>query len=611
MNYKFLLTLILGIFLIGFISASTTTLITSPNSFNVNPGDSGNVVISYSTIAGAGDSAANGVVLTGSPKFISYSGGSISYSENTTTNGTFSVSYSIPSNQEQGTVVNSIVVDGLALDLTFNIQSLTGCKLNPSLVSYAQTVQFGTEFEIPKITFNPKNCQGELSISTAYISGGVTTPEGQKPVFIKSVSQKEIILGVDTKGLGSATYDTKLTVTAFGETFTDISTIKIITTGGTSTIGNFTAETLPTCSITGNDLTLNQTYSMVCTNLQPDVTIMPKIDNDYIKGVGVDISSNQYVWNFRARQIGATTINAEFFFRGAPVGDLFSQNVKITPGGAITGSINLDFIFYQEGKSVKIDELSAGETIVQVVDNSTRSLVSSYNLLLNGINTNNTIKLESDKEYELRATSPGYLDLVKTLEVSRLPIIITINPQKDFYYVGEQIEIQTNPNATLTLDEVSITNQHTLYSAGNKTIKALAQGYLSSEKNITILSQIYIVAQNKELNDWKKGDDISLQLSDNSSWTVYYKETDTSEPVAIATGSGKVVNFKISDLGTYQINSGDLLIHQQKIEKKGIMNWFSNNWYWVLLGIALIIGGYFLFKDRGDDEGWQFTGVGK
>ena len=70
--------------LISLVLSTTTTLSKNPSSFTLNPGDSSTLNISYS-IVNTAFSGAKGVTIVGSPKFLTYSGGSIAYIENTTT----------------------------------------------------------------------------------------------------------------------------------------------------------------------------------------------------------------------------------------------------------------------------------------------------------------------------------------------------------------------------------------------------------------------------------------------------------------------------------------------------------------------------------------------
>lgn len=379
----------------------------------------------------------------------------------------------------KGSYEGLIYADGLSVPITLNVTNPidpNACQLNPSLVSYNQAVQQGTQFELPKIIFNPKNCDGDFSITSAYISGGITTSGGQKPVFIKSASSQEILLGVDTSGLSSAPYNSKLTVVAFSHTFTDISAINIVVTGGTNPDTNFDINNLPICSITSTTLNLNNTYSMVCTGVKPGVSVYPIIDTDYIKGIGPgdDSTSTNFVWNFQAKKYGNTIIKAEFRYLDLPVGDPFSQEVKISSSGHAVAGTALAFKFFPDLGTYTSEE----PLIVQLIDNKTQSLVSQPRLWVNAKEINSTSEsfeytFEPEQDYELRGSAPGYDDIVQTITISPKPITIIISPSTGS--TSTVFNITTNPpNSSLFIDDVKVDNPfYNTMTEGQHIIKAI------------------------------------------------------------------------------------------------------------------------------------------
>jgi len=492
-----------------------------------------------------------------------------------------------------------------SIPVNIDVTDSSSCQLNPSLVSYSQTFQQGTETELPKIIFNPKNCDGDFSITSAYISGGITTSSGQKPIYIKTASSTDILLGVDTSGLSSLTYPTKLTVVAFGKTFSDISTITIIVTGSTTPQGNFSADNIPTCSITNTILNINQTYSMICSNLQPDISINPIIDDEYIKGIGVDTSSNQYIWYFQPKKMGNTIIKAVFNYLNSPVGDTFSQEVKIQSSGSIIPGTNLKLLF-----TPSLDKISNGEqTIIQLIDNKTESLVENPEIYVNAIklnSINNSDKsfpftMEADKDYEIRGKSPGYEDLLETINITNKPIEITLTPLKSFYTSGEKINITTNVNASILINNIIFTgNPYTFESSGNVTIKAVKQGYESTEKivNVQIATILIPSSCTIEPEKWKKGKKVLCGLTEESDWKVYLNNTLISE------GNGKEVSFELEDYGMLEIKSGEVGLWSQNIEKGGMFNWAKEHWVWSIIICLIIFGGGYLYwiNREGDSE---------
>lgn len=482
------------------------------------------------------------------------------------------------------------------------------CQLNPSIVSFTQSVQQGVAFELPKITFNPTNCEGNMSISSAYITGGITTSGGQKPVYVKSASTREILLGVDTNGLGSLTYNTKLTVTAFSKTFQDISSINIIVTGGTNPNGQFNLNNLPVCSVSSTVLNLNSTYNLVCTGLVPDVTIEPIIDNEYIRGVGVEQTSNQYTWSFSPKKYGNTFIKAQFKYQGSIVGDLYSQEVKIQSAGGTIAGTNLKLVFTPSLESIQDGQ----QTLIQLVDNKTGSLVENPEIYVDAVLlTTNTSKsfpfyMFVSKNYSVRGKAPGYDDLVTTISITSKPISFNITPVKDVYYVGDIITINTNPeNCSLLFDGIVIHSPFTINSFGTKSIKAIKEGYLDSTKNITIKQSAYYKTTSPVYEDWKVGKDIIVELDQNYSWYV------TKDNVNISSGSNNIAKFRIDSVGTYSVYADGKFVISKTIEKSGFFKFLSGlKWYWwlaILVIFILIIYSITQGKSSGGISGVGFS----
>src|SRR3990167_2513758 len=97
MKRVFLIALLI-ISILSLVLATNTILSTPQTTFNVNPGNSGSIIISYSIDNTNGGAGAKGVILTGSPRYISYSGGSVPYDANITTSGNITLNYLIPLN---------------------------------------------------------------------------------------------------------------------------------------------------------------------------------------------------------------------------------------------------------------------------------------------------------------------------------------------------------------------------------------------------------------------------------------------------------------------------------------------------------------------------------
>lgn len=518
--------------------------------------------------------------------------------------------------------------DGMFQTIKVNVEESnpTGCQLNPSLASYTQSVQKGSSLPLPKVTFSPTNCDGTLLLdnSHVYIEGGIITSGINKPVLISSIVSDGVNLEINTEGLNSQTYSSKLKISAFSKIF-EIPFV-IIVTGGTSPQGNFSADNLPTCSLNAINLNLNNTYSLICSNLQTDISITPVIDNNYIKGVGSDNSDTQYIWNFKAKKIGVTNITACFDYLGSPMGDCFYNEVKITNSGtSIVGGITLDLIFYQNGQSKNKDSLGAVDTIIHIVDNSTRNILDDAKFYLGGFETtNHTINMKSGEVYELAATYPGYLPLYTNISASEVPIIFTISPSKTSYSVGEVVTITSElANVSYLLNNVIITSPYTFSSVGNFTLKAVKQGYADTEMQVNVTDSVF-VKEGMKADDWKKGEDILLVLNKISSWSVEFTEQSkdddgniiyTSPVTTLVSGTGDKISFNSDKIGKYEIKADGVTIATKYVKSSF---WRKVTWWqYGLSVVGVFFCVIFLFSrinsgvgSTKENEGFDMSGRG-
>lgn len=597
-------SIIISLFIISSISAYSVTLSSNPSSLNIIAGNSQNIIVNYVIENTNGLSGSNGVSVSGTPLFSSYSGTSISYGANTTTSGNITITISVPSGTVTGDYINSISMSGVSVNIPIHVTATNDCQINPSLGSYTQVVQSGSKIAIPKITFNPTNCLGSIvyDASHMYIEGGIVISGLQKPVAISSIVSDGINLNVDTESLSSQTYNTKLKVNAFSKNF-EIP-ITIIVTGSSGVTGNLSENSVPTCSLSASTLSINGTYSMICSAVT-DIVIRPRVDPEYIIGTGLDSSPSQYKWNFRAIKFGKTTIYGDFYYGDSPLGKSFSQEVAINVlGFGGDGSI-LNVSFFQGGIRKNINSVSPGETIFTVLD-SYGNLVSSYQIIINGvIMENNTIYLESDKIYDLRITSPGYSDLVvPNFKTNENKIDILISPSQSTYNVGDLINITTDINATILVNDIIIVGSSYIISyGGNLTIKAVKDGYTPTNKTISVNTPVNVLAVTPDYESWRVGDMVTMKLDKIVSWNVLM------DGISIASDSGDNVNFDIDSIGTYQVKSGEYVIVNKTVTKKGWFSFLKNKWFWIILSLIIIIAClvfYFRNKSSSIDSGYAF-----
>lgn len=608
MRYKLILFLSIFIFLLSFSSATTTTLSTSQTSFNVHPGDFGNINISYSTIENQGNHGSNGVGLTGSPMFLSYSGGSISYGANTTTNGTIIVSYQIPSNATQGNVQNYITIDATTLTITFNVQTQpqSSCQINPSLTSFTQQVQQGQTFSLPQVTFSPVGCNVIFDSSHIFMEGGVVVGGIQKPVYISSMGQGFVNLNVDTNGLTSNTnYNSFLDVNTGNQT-TKIP-ITIIVTGSSTPLTNLT--NLPSCSLDNSKYSINSTGTLTCNNLVPGVAIYVR-PNPLIKGQLPSISATQEQWQFTPVSAGITNITADFIYQGFPVGLSYTQQISISNTGSSSSGNSLIFLLYQNGVQTNTSNLREGDLVFQLEDNSTNSLITNYQFYSGGVPINNSITLVAGQNYEIRGTSPGYADALIDFNVTAIPINLTLSPNQQSYFIGQQVGVTTDVNATLYMDGVQISSPYLFTALGNHILTAVKDGYINSSMNISVVSPVTAQIITPDVKSWSKNDDVTMQLSSSGVWNVTFEKQNgnTYDPaVNVSQGVGSQVAFHLSDYGRYNVYLSNTLVGSYILPQN---DWFSSNWYWIVGVIIVLLLLWLIFKGKDDGGKGESLEVG-
>ena len=613
MKRGIVLGIFLSIFLISLISATTTTLLTSPTSFTVNPGNSGTITISYSINNPFNNTGANGVSLTGSPRFISYSGGSLNYGALNITNGTLSINYNIPSNAS-GTVVNSVVVDGYVLDLTFNVQ-IQQNQTSSILVfptskiitvtqgdSKTQNIQVTVPPTYPRtITINSVDLNPTVNtISFGDLNLGQVAP-GQ------SINIPIVFSGV---GASTGTYQTQLTIFAIdsqGQVNLPSVNLQLQVSAGINPLSNFSLAELPTCSLSAIELNLNSTYQMTCSKPNPNIEITTDNDPFYLKGLGAEETPSQIVYNFKAVNIGNTIFKAQFLYKNLQVGNEFNQTIRITSSGSspISG-VTFNFTLYQGGNQKQISELHEGDIIIQLKDNSTGNIIDNYKLYLGGVQINNSLAIKSGINYQLTATSPGYNDNSLNFNISSIPSVITLTPSQQSYLLGQTINISTDSNATLYIDNVQITSPYLFTTVGNRLLKASKEGYVDTFMNLTINSLVSANVISPEVKDWSKGKDVTMKLSSSGVWNVTFEKLNDdktySSALGIATGVGDQVSFNLADYGRYNVYLDNTLVRSDLLEKN---NWFIDNWYYVLGVIVIIVLVYLIFfkgKSGGEES---------
>ena len=497
--------------------------------------------------------------------------------------------------------------------ITYNVTSppTPTCNLNPSLLSYSQSIQQGTSLSLPKIVFNPENCQGSLALSasTVTIQGGILTTTGQKPVYISSIEPNGINLNIDTTGLNTQqTYSSTLNIQAFGKTTTI--PFNIVVTSGVKPATNFPIDNLPRCSFTSNIINLNNTYELTCNNIQPDVTVMPEIDSNYIIGIGTETSSSTYVWRFQPIKFGNTEIKAKFYLRNAPVGYPFKQELKIQSSGYIIAGTSLGVLFFPNLNTAK-----AGENVtIQLIDNSTGSLIEDGELLIDAVELNKHgnnfyFVFEPVKKYSMRARAVGYNDVVRDIGLELKEMSVNITPSS-----GDSLttfRIETGINATLVIDNSRFAEPYIgALSAGEHQIVAVKEGYFDAYKNFTVL---LATAISSTPYSFEKGENFIAYLNKNTSWQVQYQKDLESSYEILSTGNNSIVEFVPEESGYYYLVADGRTLTNGSFEIKG-WDWKIagiNLFYWLGGAVALFIIFRLVQNNKQSSQGLgSFGGVG-
>jgi len=364
-----------------------------------------------------------------------------------------------------------------------------------------------------------------------------------------------IPIKISAKDVQTGTYSTQINVLAtdtHGQISLPTSSLQVVVSIGVNPTSGVNI-TRPSCSLSSTEFNTNNTYNFICNNAINNIEISPQY-NEYIEGLSAGLSGGVYTYTFKAIKIGTSNFVATFNNLNSPIFTPYSQEFKVTPSGnsPLSGTV-LEVVFYQEGNKKEINSLNYGLTNMIIVDNKTKSIVSNIKYLLGGIEiTNTTLTLEPEKQYDLIATAPGYLDLNVNFKANPQVLKIKFEPKKELYEVGEVINITTEPaDAILLVNDIQITSPYTIQSSGNLTVKAVMEDYLNVESTVNVKTPISIQSCSVTYEEWKKGKEVFCDLSELVSWQIYRDSTLLKE------GNSQRLDFKIDEYGMYIIKTKD------------------------------------------------------
>jgi hypothetical protein len=333
-------------------------------------------------------------------------------------------------------------------------------------------------------------------------------------------------------------------------------------------------------------MNVNQTYKLICNNVDPNIEVQPIIDTDFFQGVYPYVEENQntYTYSFKPIKTGDAQMKCNFLFKGASIGQPFIQNVKVLAGAYIMGGTQLELRFYPE-----LYESKDGNVIIRVIDNATGNILDDSRILLSGVLVdNNSLHLEQNQLYEIRASHSGYSDLVRQISLAPKSINFTIKSQ---YLKGEVLNFSTQPTgAKILLDNNIITLPFILDSEGQHTITAVLLGYTETSQNITVVNDARIL-DSTPTEDAKVGKSIFVTVSRNdSSLRVSFRADAKSESTNINQTVGSTISILAKDHGIYEFYADNNFLKSYTVDGTAFyLQW----WFWVI-GVVVVIFVIFL-----------------
>ena len=422
-----------------------------------------------------------------------------------------------------------------------------------------------------------------------------------------SIEGKEYLfrLSANAENVQTGSYNYIYSISATGEGYENLNKdIEFIITvmSGINPITDDLPSSIPTCSLSASEFALNQTYKLICTSTNPNIEIQPVIDYDYIKGLGVTETGSTYEYSFQPKQFGNTIIRARFLFKNAPIGNEYSQEVRILASSGIVPGTSLALKFYPNLYEAKEDE----PITIRAVDNESGNILTNAKIYLDGIEMlNDSLVLKSNKNYEIRASFIGYRDLVETINLNPKLINFTIGTE---YNLGESLNFTTDPeDATVTLNGSLISLPFPLNSIGTFEISVSKLGYTTSTQNITVGSHSKII-YSTPIDSLEKGGEILVEFAENETLIYVDFQADPSEAAVILVQefTGKQVSFLTEKEGVYHVYADGEFIQQFSVIKSdGWWNFYKSPWVWIpaiIILILLFIYYGFFAPDPEDEE---------
>lgn len=394
------------------------------------------------------------------------------------------------------------------------------------------------------------------------------------------------------------TYQTNLNIFATdsqGAIYFPTVNLQLIVSAGITPADATTFQTRPTCSLSSSTMNLNQSYIFSCTGVSNNIDVNVPY-NEYYEGISADTTSNIYQYTFKPVKFGVTNFFASFSYKGATIFSPFTQEIRIQSTSSSMGGTSLDLIFIPSLNTAKPNE----QILIQVVDNTSRSLVDNPELYIDGLLVTNKsgqsfmTSFQTAKNYSIRAKAQGYNDLSSNYYLNQKPMVLTISPS-----TGDSrtmFNISTDVNATIYINSISRGNYYYGYlTSGSNEIKAFKEGYIDYSQNFTVDAAASAVSS----GEFKKGVKQVITLNKNASWNVYYQKDMNTQRELKFSGSGTSIEITPDKVGTYTVETGGFQVWSGTIQGT---NWNAKWWFmpWYLwVGGVLIIIFVFLYKRNG------------
>ena len=428
---------------------------------------------------------------------------------------------------------------------------------------------------IQSLDFNPST----EPISLGDLSLGQIAPGS-------SINIPVVFSGVDAQ---TGTYQATLSILATDSQgqieLPDVSLTLYISETVTPVTGD-TFSTPPTCALSATSLNLNNTYTFTCSGITSNLEIAPEV-SEFFEGKSVEVTDGLYRYDFTPVKYGETTFKAVFRYNGAPVFSPFEQDVRITSAGSVIAGTNLKFLF-----TPRLDQATSDNEsyIIQLVDNKTNSLVDSPRIWVDAVEITSATdtfiyNFDLDKDYELRGRSPGYNDLVETININPLELNVSITPSTG----GSS----TNFNITTEFDDVKIQfgdksflgSYYGTLPAGIVELRFSKDGYKTKTINFTVDDRVRVTTY---IEEFKKGQTYNLTLSDDCNWSIYYRENAEDQLEMLSSGEGRIIELEVKKSGQYFIRDGDTVITTYTTVSSGKFLGVPII-AWVIVGILIVI----------------------